>query len=141
MASKRVEESKSGKIIPCMKGTGTTTKRMAGEDSSTLMAMCTRVSGSTTKLTEKECTFIKMELLIPGSGLRTYSMVSASRNGQTDPATKVTTMKDKNTAMENLLGQMDRYILENLSTISSTGKADTSGLMAGPTKETGRPIR
>ena len=78
------EANKSGKTSPFMKGTGGITRPMAGEDSSTPMAMSMKESGKTTKPTAKVYTITTMAPATTGNGTKMSNKALESKNGPMD---------------------------------------------------------
>lgn len=77
-----------------MRATGLMIWLMVREDSSKLEEMFMRENGSTTKLKEKESTFIKMAPRTLDSGTTTSNTAMAMRNGQMERSTRETMQRE-----------------------------------------------
>ena len=124
----RERASRSGLTDPCMKVTGSITRLMEREDLFTLMVMSTMESGKMIRLTAMESIAILTELSMKVSGRTTSNTVMELRPGQMEPDTKDNTSKVKSKGKVSLLGLMDQPIRALLNRITFKAMASTSGL-------------
>ena len=110
MALVMVRASKSGKIIPSMKDTGSMIEQTAVEDSFMQMEMSMRDSGKTIKRMEEVFIQRLMDRTIQANGMRTFSKVLESKNGPTDLHMKENTSKDLSMEKVNSHGLMAQFM-------------------------------
>ena len=88
--------SKFGKMEPNTKETGDSTKHVAMENSGTLMVMCLRVNGLTTRPMDTVSMYIRTVLDMKVNGKMIYNMAKVKKSGQIILDMKVPTMRVKN---------------------------------------------
>ena len=96
--------SRFGLMVQCTKVTGWTTKRTERADWSTLMEMCTTATGKMTKHMVMVSTAILTELATKATGRKISSTEMALKPGPTVPATTETTWKGAKTETGASLG-------------------------------------
>ena len=100
-----------------MKATGSSTRRVAGASSGTLMATFSRENGSMIKLMDMEFTFIKMALNTRATGKTISNMASERKYGPTAQNTRDITLGERSMERDCICGRMDPCTKANGSKI------------------------
>lgn len=140
-ASEKERASRFGRTEQSTKATGRMTRPTDMDDSFTLMATFTTVSGSTTKLMAEVHTSISTEQNTPENGKKTLNMALGWKSGLTNQSTKEATSLVRNTELVSSDGQTARCTSVNFTATTSTEKEFTLGPMVGDTKESGEPTK
>jgi len=110
-------ESKSGKILLFMKGTGRMIKLMEEEDLFMQLEMFMKENGRMIRLMDMEYIQELKDQLILVIGLRISNMDMVFRNGQTTHLMKENISKGSNMALENLYGLTELFMKVTLKKI------------------------
>lgn len=124
LRSDKVKVCKYGLMALCTKVTGLTTKPTAKEDLFMLMEMSMTVTGWTIKLMASEHTAIQMELNTEVNGKKTNNMAKDQRHGPTALPMKDTMSKDASTDKAALPGLIRALTLA--SSLRTTSKDTVS---------------
>ena len=106
----------------------------------TSMAMFSKENGSTIRLTDMECTFIKMEQDTKENGRMISSTAKEKRSGPITPCMKVITTKERNTVKDYIFGRTDLATKEIGSKIELKELESINGKTVGHTLVNGKII-
>jgi hypothetical protein len=122
-------DARSGKMEPSMKATGSSTRRVAGASSGTLMATFSRENGSMIKLMDMEFTFIKMALNTRATGKTIFSMVTEKKYGQIAQNMKAIIKRVKSMVEDSIYGKTGQCTTVTGTRTELKDMANTNGKM------------
>ena len=132
--------SKSGKMEPSTRVTGSSIRLVAKENSGMLTAMSLKENGSMIKPMDMEFISIKTEPGMRANGKTIFSMVKVKRFGPTTPCMMVTIMRVRSTDMVCTSGKMDQGTRVIGLRIVLKVTESINGRMADATQDPGKTI-
>mmetsp|Transcript_48663 Transcript_48663/g.35828 ORF Transcript_48663/g.35828 Transcript_48663/m.35828 type:complete len:206 (+) Transcript_48663:116-733(+) len=131
-------ESWSGEMGRSMRESGGWAGHKGMENSFTPRGKSMKEAGSMTKLRERESTDTAMELLIPATGTRTYSMGMVRRSGLTSPCSRESTSRERSSVSGSTCGRTGQPTKASGKRTRSRASASTNGQTVVGTSDSGR---